>query len=122
MDISHHFTLAMGANEGEETYALSYVPANSASAAVEYRIKKMSFHYRFQYTGMRYITNDESIYMPAYRISSAGGMYKLSIGNHQFMYLSCWISNLTGWEYQNMPWRPMPGRGFHFKLEWRWEK
>ncbi|MEQ9188878.1 MAG: TonB-dependent receptor [Cryomorphaceae bacterium] len=122
LEVAYHLTNAQGRNSGDEFAALTFVPRHSSALNATACLKEFSFHAQHQWMGRRFITNDELEYMPAYHIASFGAGYSFNTTAAMQMNLSIWVHNALDWQYQNMPWRPMPGRNFHLKLDLRWRK
>ncbi len=122
VDMAYHFTKAEGRNNDESFQSLSYIPAHSLSLNASLGWDAFTFHMLYKGTAKRFITNDASAFMPPYHISSAGLSYAHGFRDNMQMHLSMWVNNLFDWQYQNMPWRPMPGRNIYLKLDLRWAK
>ncbi|NQV52594.1 MAG: TonB-dependent receptor [Flavobacteriales bacterium] len=122
LDIAYHFADALGRNSGDAFQPLSYVPSHSMSLNSAMELAAFTLHFQYQWTAKRFITNDASAFMPAYHITSTGMSYAHEFSDDMQMNLSIWVNNLFDWQYQNMPWRPMPGRSIYFKIDLRWAK
>ena len=66
-------------------------------------------------TGKRYITVDNSRYLPAYCINSIAAGYKLKLKN-TLLDLNFDIDNLLDVTYQNIAYYPLPGRAYTIKI------
>lgn len=105
-----NYTNAQGRLDGQsQYYALSFVPnwTSSVNGTLSYRA--MSFSIHSSYIGKRYITNDETALMPSFLLTNAMLRWKQADGP-----LSIHIGSNNSFDrnYQNLPWRPMPGRSF----------
>ena len=113
------YTESMGKLIGQsEAYALSFVPkwTSTSSGIISYKsIQVMLINAFF---GKRYISNDESAFMPSYFITDLTIVWKQQNGP---MALNLGINNLFDRNYQNLPWRPMPSRSFSIGLTIRSE-
>jgi len=117
---SYHFTQAEGRNFNESFTAMSFVPVHSAVAFASITRGPFSIDADYAWVDPRFITSDVSSYMPAYHLVTLGGSYTRKVGESMQLRTSLAVDNVTDWQYQNMPWRPMPGRAFHFKLILSW--
>lgn len=92
-------------------YALSYVPNLVCNSGLRLAWKDVKIDYQHQFVTSRYITNDESAYMPGYNLANAGVAW-----NNRSIQLGLSINNIWNTNYQNLPWFPMPGRGFSMQF------
>jgi len=92
-------------------YALSYVPNLVFNGGFRITWKNVKLDYQHQFVTSRYITNDESAYMPGYNLANAGAVW-----HNRSIQLGLIVSNIWNTNYQNLPWFPMPGRGFSMQL------
>lgn len=63
------------------------------------------------YTGRRFITADNSDYLPAYSVSSITFGHRFRTGNH-ILDVNLKVDNIFGTDYQAVAYYPMPGRSF----------
>ncbi len=113
---------AVGRNDPDEDWKrLSFIPAQSANAWLEYQRSSFSIRYGAQYMGSRFITNDEGAYMPAFFLQDIGFQYHHALQDIWWTW-SIGIENMADWNYQVMPWRPMPGRAFTVQLNISWDE
>lgn len=113
---------ATGMIDGRNSYTLSYIPEWSGLVAISLMHKLIALEYSHEYLGQRYINNDETAYMPDYNLGNLALMYALDFKQNSKVYLSTSVRNLFDRDYQNMPWRPMPGRTLNVKFDWIWSK
>lgn len=92
-------------------YALSYVPNLVFNGGFRITWKDVKIDYQHQFVTSRYITNDESAYMPGYNLANAGVAW-----HNRSLQLGLTINNIWNTNYQNSPWFPMPGRGFSIQF------
>jgi iron complex outermembrane receptor protein len=90
---------------------LVYVPTNHFYTLLQISYLKYYIAYNHQFNGLRFTTTDHSTYLPAY------DMAQLTIGKrvdfkNSFGDVFFRVNNLYNKEYQNIVWRPMPGRNF----------
>lgn len=100
-------------------YLLSFIPQQSANGWVTYRHKHWSVRYAIRYMGKRFISNDETAYMPHFIIQDFGLDYLLNTKEISWTW-NFGIENIADWNYQVMPWRPMPGRMFTCSIRMQW--
>ncbi|MDC1305208.1 TonB-dependent receptor, partial [Salibacteraceae bacterium] len=86
-----------------------------------YQYRQLGLRYTYSYFDKRFISNDESSYMPAYQLSSLAGKYSVTLSSAFSLNFTASVSNLFDWQYQNMPWRPMPGRFYSLKIALKWK-
>ncbi|MFN4973088.1 MAG: TonB-dependent receptor [Bacteroidota bacterium] len=83
--------------------------------SIEHRLVSIALSH--QYTGMRYITTDNSQSADAYHTTNAAVTYRIYRKLHQFA-LTWHAFNLTNQAYTIMPFRPMPGRNYQFTISY----
>lgn len=112
------YTLSEGSlTEDAAAFTISFVPTWQGSAGVAVTRNNIRVRYTHQYTGKRFITNDESAYMPAFHTGNLSFTWFSERWSKQRFQLSSVIYNLWNVNYQNLPWRPMPGRSFQVQLK-----
>ena len=112
---------AQGGNSKTQTQALSFIPNYTANISLDYQYRQLGLRYTCSYFDKRFISNDESSYMPAYQLSSLAGKYSVTLSSAFSLNFTASVSNLFDWQYQNMPWRPMPGRFYSLKIALKWK-
>ena len=113
---------AQGGATKEDMTALSFIPSFSANASIAYQYRKLHINYSYLFLGERYISNDESSYMPSYQLSSLSASYDFYLLRQTKLGLTAGIDNVFDWQYQNMPWRPMPGRMYTLQINFIWTR
>lgn len=115
------YTVSQGSLEsGETSYSLSYVPEWSGSSGVAVERGALRLFYSHQFTGKRFITNDESAYMPSFHVGDFSISVVPTLRIKPEIRLTSTVQNVWDVNYQNLPWRPMPGRTFQFNLTVAW--
>lgn len=96
--------------EGDR-HQIVYVPVHLANAGLKAGYKMLSASFNCSYTGRRYLSSDNSDYLPGYLLCdlSAGVEKKLSKVNINANFR---VSNLFNINYQAIAWHPMPGRSY----------
>jgi vitamin B12 transporter len=98
-------------DESSEFYIQSFTPQIQSTTGIHLTYNSITINYLYTLTSRRYITSDESSYMPSFWITNCGLSWTKS-----FLSLRLDVLNLFNANYQNFPWRPMPGRSFQFGL------
>ncbi len=99
---------AQGRITSEVKYeTLSFIPSVKNASSLVLKLKQLNLLVTHTFTGKRFITNDRSAYMPYFQLIDCFGSFSYKAFN-----LSFGIQNLTNVNYQNLPWRPMPGRSY----------
>lgn len=99
----------------QERNQLPYIPANQSYGRLRFDRKSLYSALITNFTGRRYITTDNTQYLPEYIYSDMilGG--KIVWGRATFD-LSLGIENIFNIRYQVMAYYPMPGRAFSVRL------
>lgn len=116
----YSFTKAIEVTSDESTYQtkgnqLMYIPENQLNISLRFGYGNFYSTFLSNMTGKRYITVDNSRYLPGYSISSVstGIIFKLK---QTLLDLNFDIDNLFGVNYQTIAYYPMPGRAYTLKL------
>lgn len=92
-----------------------YIPVNQASASLRFQYSKLYASWNSGMTGIRYITADNTKYLPAYILNNASCGFRKSIGNVKID-INLEIDNVFGIDYQTIAYYPLPGRTWFVKL------
>jgi iron complex outermembrane receptor protein len=95
---------------------LIYVPFHTFNTLIYYQTKTYSIEYNLKYTGKRYITTDNSWYLPANYINNISIKRNIHTKYTKFE-IAFNIENLFDQPYQMVANRPMPGRNFLISLK-----
>lgn len=110
---------------GESTYPagrqLVYVPENQLNFVLMMNWKKFHAAFNTDYTGRRYLTADNSVYLPQYAVSGINLGARLKGTRHSTDF-SLSIENLFDASYQNMAYYPMPGRNLFLSVSYQFKK
>lgn len=100
---------------------LIYVPEHSGNAMAFVNYKQWNLVYKYNYTGKRYTTSDNSRYMPDFMLHDLeiGKIWELSKAK---LSTSIRVDNILNTDYQSVAWYPMPGRVIHLKLGLKWKR
>jgi iron complex outermembrane receptor protein len=100
---------------------LIYVPRHQAQARLQLQWHRWQLQATPQYTGLRYITSDESQSLAGFFLLDA----KVSVGigkPKRSLRLSLQGENLLNAQYQAVAFRPMAGRTVLLRLDWIWNR
>lgn len=87
---------------------IPYTPLYNGQANVGGTYKKLYLNYNHSYTGLRYITTDESFGLAAHGVGNLQAMYHLGISGKNLR-LTAQCNNIWNKTYQVVNARPMPG-------------
>jgi iron complex outermembrane receptor protein len=100
---------------------LVYIPENQINTLLRLSWQHFYSVFTASYTGKRFLTADNSQYLPQYSISDLTLGTKLNAGN-----VSCdlgfIVENLFNASYQNIAYYPMPGRSFLVSIVFQFKK
>ncbi len=100
----------------ETNRQLIYVPKNKVTTNFVYQYQKWGWYYQLLFNDMVYTTTDNSASLPSYSVSNTGINYRL-FGKAKVAHIvGLRIQNLFNTNYQNVAFRPMPGRTIQFQL------
>jgi iron complex outermembrane receptor protein len=104
-------------NDGSIGKQIPYTPRYNGQLNVGFTYSALSVNYNHTYTGYRFITTDESAYLPPYQTGNVQLMYQTAISAHALqVYGQC--NNIWNNQYQVVAGRPMPGTNWQagFKI------
>ncbi len=104
-----------GANDNSSGKQLIYLPVNNFNGNFTFLYKGFVINYRQSFTGLRYITRDNSDYLPAYNTGDIIFSKTVKLGKFGIK-LQFNIFNLYNTEYQSVAYYPMPGRNYRLSL------
>ncbi len=94
--------------DGSIDKQIPYTPVYNGQGNIGATWKKLYVNYNHTYTGLRYITTDESFSLSSYTIGNLQLMYKMFLGDNQLQ-LTAQCNNIWNADYQVVNARPMPG-------------
>jgi outer membrane cobalamin receptor len=117
---AYSFTKAIEETSDESTNQtkgnqLMYIPQNQLNISLRFGYGKFYSTFLSNMTGKRYITVDNSRYLPGYSISSVSTGIKFKL-KQTLLDINFDIDNLFGVNYQTIAYYPMPGRSYSLKL------
>lgn len=103
---------------------LIYVPEHQANTSIRVRAPGgQSFGIFWSYTGERFITTDNTWWMPSYGLLDMELRWPVHKGGgNNGSTLRLRINNLLNRQYQAIAWRPMPGINFNVALKLAFQK
>jgi vitamin B12 transporter len=126
LNAGYAFTQASVARGGADNHDLPghqlvYIPENQINSLL--RLNWQHFYSAFNsiYTGKRFLTADNSQYLPQYSVSDLTLGTKMNAGNIS-LELGFIIENLFNASYQNIAYYPMPGRSFLLSIVFQFKK
>ncbi|HET7153130.1 MAG TPA: TonB-dependent receptor, partial [Candidatus Kapabacteria bacterium] len=100
---------------------LPYVPQETFHASVLFALPQnvLQIKANADYASYRYVTSDNSIFIPGYTTLSASVVTQFTLGSIMLSpSLAC--DNITDEEYQLFPAYPMPLRSFHLTITFQY--
>ena len=118
------YSLTRAANEGLSESAgkqLVYIPQNQINALLRLGWRQFHSAVTTNYTGRRFLTADNSQYLPHYSVSDLNIGLKLNARN-TFYDIGFIIENIFNASYQNIAYYPMPGRSYLISVVFQLKK
>jgi outer membrane cobalamin receptor len=94
---------------------LIYVPVHQANCTYLMNYRMLYTSWNVIMTGKRYLTADNSDYLPGYMLNNLITGFRLNLKNNAFD-LNFQIDNLFDVNYQTIAYYPLPGRSYSLKL------
>ena len=94
--------------DGSIDKQIPYTPVYNGQGNIGATWKNLYLNYNHTYTGLRYITTDESFSLAAYTLGNLQLMYTLLLSGNQLQ-LTAQCNNIWNANYQVVNARPMPG-------------
>ncbi len=119
---SYTRSVEAGNNSGKylSGHQLIYVPEHKLNTGLHLQTGKIYSAWQINVTGKRYISSDNSRYLPVFMLNDLIAGYKISSGSKS-VDINLKIENILNTSYQAIAYYPMPGRSyfisliFHFK-------
>lgn len=115
LDASYSFTRAYDEGSDSEKSQLMYVPQNIANLSWQLVYKSTYATLNSNFTGKRFITAENTKFLPSYIINSISSGYKIKI-KASLIDLNLSVDNLFDVHYQSIAHFPLPGRTYSVKL------
>jgi vitamin B12 transporter len=94
---------------------LMYIPKNQANGSMILEYRNFYSVFITSFTGRRYITVDNSGFLPAYSVSNIVFGTRIPVGNTLFDF-NLRIENIFNISYQTIAYYPQPGRSYNLSL------
>lgn len=110
--------IAGGSKSENDIYGrkqLMYMPENEANTSFRIGYKNIYSLWAANFVGARYITVDNSQYLPGYFVNNLSLGVKLQLKG-SFSDLNFGIDNLFNIDYQSIAYYPLPGRAYFLKI------
>lgn len=101
--------------DGAVDQQLIYLPEHQGNISLSLDYKNYFINYQWQFVGARYLTTDNSDWLPSYNLSNISAGKRFDYKKHHFQ-LQAAVLNLFDLEYQAIQWRPMPNRNYQLSL------
>ncbi len=98
-----------------DRHQIVYVPVYQANAGVKAGYGILSASFNSSYTGRRYLSADNSDYLPGYLLCDLSTGVEKEVGKADIK-MNFRISNLFNVNYQAVAWHPMPGRSYSVSI------
>jgi iron complex outermembrane receptor protein len=108
-------------NEALKGKQLTYIPENQANGTIQIEYSNFYSSWITDFTGRRYISVDNSYYLPGYTINNLITGIKINL-NHLSADINFRINNLFGVNYQSIAYYPQPGRSFFLNIKFQYDK
>lgn len=115
LDASYSYTRAYDEGSDLAKNQLMYVPENIANVSWKFVYKTVYTSWKSNFTGSRFITSDNTKFLPGYFLNGVSSGYKVKIKESLFD-LNLNIDNLFDVYYQSIAHFPLPGRTYSLKL------
>ena len=99
-------------NSGKQ---LIYIPENLANSTLSLGYRKYYLSFLTNFVGRRYVTVDNSDYLPGYSVNNIATGVKINVRNLLFD-LNFKIDNIFNADYQTMAYYPQPGRSYFIRI------
>jgi iron complex outermembrane receptor protein len=102
-------------NESSIGKQLMYAPVNQANCSFRMNYRMFYTSWLITMTGRRYITVDNSGFLPGYMLNNIIAGIKLNLKGNS-LELNFHVDNLFNVNYQTIAYYPLPGRSYSLKL------
>jgi vitamin B12 transporter len=101
---------------------LIYTPVHTANAVLRLRYGRWHLRYQHEWVGPRFTTRDNSEQVAGFSLGNVHAGHFFPLKDHSRITLQAGLRNIWNASYQNIAWRPMPGRSFFVRLQWEFNK
>jgi len=110
-----------GSSDMSVNKQLVYVPEHKANAIIKVRTSGFMVKYSYRYIGNRYISSDNSQFLPSYKLSDLSLSYTFR-KNSRKVELKLFVENIWNIDYQAIAYHPMPGRSYFLNIRFFFNK
>lgn len=120
LNTGYSYTRSVNARveQNRDAYQLMYIPENQANSTVSFSYGKVYLFWITDFTGKRYITVDNSEYLPGYILNNIRSGIKIDPGKTGAD-INFTIQNLFNTDYQTIAFHPQPGRSYFLTLSFK---
>jgi len=104
-----------GSSDMSVNKQLVYVPGHQANAFIKIYTGEFTARYSHTYIGKRYISSDNFLFLPSYRLGDLSLSYAYKKGSKRAE-LNLFIKNIWDKDYQAIAYHPMPGRSYFLSI------
>ncbi len=108
-------------NELSPKKQLMYIPKNKLNSVMRLSWKSLHSSLNANYISRRYLTADNSQYLPGYTVTDINFGVKLNLKNTIYD-ITLMVENLFNTSYQDIAWYPMPGRAWSLSVVFQLKK
>ncbi len=106
-----------GSSDMSVNKQLVYVPGHQANTCIKVKTGGFMIKYSYSYIGKRYISSDNSQFLPSYKLSDLSLSYVYKKGSRRAE-LNLFIENMWNTDYQAIAYHPMPGRSYYLRISY----
>lgn len=117
---SKNYSLTDNSDINDE-FQLIYVPIHQLNTNIRVMFKKLYSSWVFNYTSKRFITADNSQYLPGFSVNDLIVGCKVNIDDSD-LDISVRAENIFSVEYQTIAFHPMPGQSIQFNILYKFNK
>ncbi len=110
-----------GSSDMSVNKQLVYVPGHQTNACIKVKTGGFKIKYSYSYIGKRYISSDNSQFLPSYKLSDLSLSYAYKNGS-QRAELNRFIENIWNIDYQAIVYHPMQGRSYFLSIRYFFNK
>ena len=97
---------------------LIYTPEHSANWLLGIQFRDFGLNTNYNFTGLRYISSDNTSYLPAYDLVNLGLTYQFKMRKKHVFNVQFDVNNVFNKEYMSVVWRAMPGTNYLFSIRY----
>ncbi len=119
LNAGYSYTKSVSRNQTDAPGQLMYIPENQANSTIHVSYGDLYMFWITDFTGKRYITADNSGYLPAYFLNNVIIGLKPDLWKKISADINFRTENLFNKSYQTIAYHPQPGRAFFISLSVR---